>query len=524
MFCVQCGAALEEYNRFCASCGTAVEHPVTAVLSAEVQAARAEALNEQGVQAWREGDIATAAHFFTAAAELGHHGAMRNMGVLFKDAKDFDQAEAWYLRSIEAGNADAPQNLGHVYYVLGRETEAEAMWQLGVDRGDQTAAYNLGYVAEGRGNMQEAIRWYEVAAAAGVQQASENLSRLSDVQNDWASLSEVAALNEWFDNTDFGWLGNVQCTEIPQGNVGWAEATHMLRLHALYRAVRSEFPNLPITRGVVTAIVTPTPDDLDLRVEGPLLAAWDHGISGCYPKVGDVVAAATLGRTGSLEAVLVACDLLCHRYNFFGGDGRPLIDEYRYLLPAVASFTSAASTPSLTGVESGPGWWDEDGCRNPAAQPNLVTRALGADPAHRRALIGDNLTEQLNAVDFVLVAQMLAVDVGFLDTDERTMAEGIVAEWFGEGLTDDLGPDEMEWYERGHTAFVVAQGTDALCDAARDVAVADREAVKTLEAVHAWVSEWGKASWRYVECWPEGPLGVAIASSPSEWFRPGRPT
>lgn len=167
---------------------------------------------------------------------------------------------------------------------------------------------------------------------------------------------KVAVLESWLVQSDLSWLEEVACSSIPENGLGRRAADQMLQLHALYQAIRTEFPNMKVSRAMLVAVLGPDSarDFPQVIQNGPLREG--NSFSSWFGSPEEVMGAAALGREGSLEAVLVAGDLLCHGFNVFGGDERALIEGYRHFLPAIASYTSATIGARFADIQPGPGW------------------------------------------------------------------------------------------------------------------------------------------------------------------------
>lgn len=335
---------------------------------------------------------------------------------------------------------------------------------------------------------------------------------------------EIAILETFLRNTDFTYLDELVCIAIPEGDIGRTEADRMLRWHGLYKAIRAEFPNLSFGLKTMQVIW----ETWDSAYGGPLMGGPEYATSGWYSGIRAAIAAGVLGKEGHVEPVLVAGVMLCHGYNSFGGDVRPLIDGYRYLLPAITSFTSATTDVAFTSLDIPPGWFDSEGSGPNWIKPNPLTRALNLSISdeQRRLWISregrpqayKGTSEEAWLFDFGAAASLLDMDISWLTENERTETteenDGAVASIMdGDELTEEDLP--LETY---HTAYVVAANTDRLMSDAIGVQVADKTDMTALFAKHLWLSQWANWSWRYPACWPEGSWRDAIAVSPLDWF------
>ena len=122
-------------------------------------------------------DYGTAAQWFRQAAEQGHVGAQYNLGVRYHEGRgvprDPSQAAEWFRRAAQQGFARAQYNLG-VLYANGdgvpRDASQAAQWfRRAADQEDAKAQYTLGLLyVEGVGVPQdygEAYVWFTLAAA-----------------------------------------------------------------------------------------------------------------------------------------------------------------------------------------------------------------------------------------------------------------------------------------------------------------------------------------------------------------------
>ena len=122
-------------------------------------------------------DYGAAAQWFRQAAEQGHVGAQYNLGVRYHEGRgvprDPAQAAEWFRRAAQQGFARAQYNLG-VLYASGdgvpRDASQAARWfRRAADQEEPKAQYNLGlFYVEGVGVPQdygEAYVWFTLAAA-----------------------------------------------------------------------------------------------------------------------------------------------------------------------------------------------------------------------------------------------------------------------------------------------------------------------------------------------------------------------
>src|SRR5215813_1409778 len=141
-------------------------------------------------------DYGAAAQWFRQAAEQGHAAAQFNLGVWYHEGRgvphDSGQAAMWFRQAAQQGFARAQYNLG-VLYVQGdgvpRDARQAAQWfRRAADQEDPIAQYTLGLLyTEGAGiplDYGEAYVWFTLAATrlppgAAHNQAVHNRDRVA---------------------------------------------------------------------------------------------------------------------------------------------------------------------------------------------------------------------------------------------------------------------------------------------------------------------------------------------------------
>ena len=143
-------------------------------------------LNE-GLDALRKQDYATAAKELRPLAEKGDPEAQYRIGLMYKHGKgypqDQKQAIAWLRKSATQGLVDAQQELGVIFTngegVPKNEKEAVAWFRKAADQGNPAAQYNFGLMyAKGAGlplDIAQAIAWIRKSAQQGFQIAQFKL-------------------------------------------------------------------------------------------------------------------------------------------------------------------------------------------------------------------------------------------------------------------------------------------------------------------------------------------------------------
>jgi hypothetical protein len=312
---------------------------------------------------------------------------------------------------------------------------------------------------------------------------------------------EPPAFVAWLESTDFEWLEKIVFDEIPLGGLGRRQADLMMRLAAVYRAAREEFPSMSFSWEINCCLVNLVPDDSAMEMGEESGASWRRELP-------QVVAAAALGRAGKLSTVLVAVDLLSNGYLEFSGDGQSLLVGYSF--PAsVASYTAAAVVGTrLHDVPVGPGWWyfGDEGESVEPTQPDpftwIANKALSV--GERRDAIGG-----LNGfgvagwgwqLRVLLAARASNVEEEFLDEQDRQEAYRLL-ELFEADLRNAISGDDFQrvcrasfddWgLEVALRAALFARHVDDLLDEAQGVPVDDSHRVAALHERHRWIHTWG---------------------------------
>lgn len=158
-----------------AFCGVALTVP---------SSARAD--SRAGVDAWTQGDFASAVKTWQTAAAQGDADAMFNLGQAYKLGKgvkqDLGQAEALFGRAAAQGHIQASDNYGLLLFQRGQRTQAVPFIRAAADRGDPRSQYLLG-IGHFNGDIVEKdwIRAYalvSLAQQAGLPQAATALAQM----------------------------------------------------------------------------------------------------------------------------------------------------------------------------------------------------------------------------------------------------------------------------------------------------------------------------------------------------------
>lgn len=341
---------------------------------------------------------------------------------------------------------------------------------------------------------------------------------------------ELAILQSFLRDTDFSYLEDIKCEALPINILGRSEADCMLQMHGFYRAIRQEFPNLQFHKNTLDAIWYENFGGQS-HLTTPLMSANEWSRGGWIEGLPETLAAAFLGQQGNLEAVIVACVMLSHGYDYFGGEGRPLIDGYRYLLPAVASYASASMDVSFETLDIPPGWFDIQGIGPNMIKPNPLTRVLNpkSSAEQRRLWVSPDpptiydsiISDRAWLFDLGIVGSLLNMDMSFLSDKERAEIEQENSSFLEALLdTDNFAEDELP-IDQYFTAYLVATHIDQLMDDAINYPISDVDFGEALSTRHPWLKEWAHESWRYPNCWPAGPFRDAINAADAQGT-PGR--
>lgn len=148
----------------------------------------AEAPHRQGIEAYRQGDFATAEKLLrqALAAAPNDPAYANNLGEALRAQGRFAEAVDCYRRALRADpqHADALNNLGGALQGLGLAEQAEGIYRLLLQThpGHPAGLYNLGLICMGHGRLDEAATLLEQAIAALGGQAAEAYNALGVVR------------------------------------------------------------------------------------------------------------------------------------------------------------------------------------------------------------------------------------------------------------------------------------------------------------------------------------------------------
>lgn len=288
-------------------------------------------------------------------------------------------------------------------------------------------------------------------------------------------------------------------------------AAALVQMHGMYRWVRSEFPDLVLGAEAMNVLA-------DEFVGGSWLCARELPISGSSVRCDGLRAAAELGGAGQLEAVLVSCAILSHGFDYHGGDSpaRPLIDDYRYLLPAVASYFSAHTGEVMNFEDLDVPRWVGAGRSLPESiEPNALARALNptlAAPVVAPLLAASPTScspDQALAYLYYPAALALSRDLSALDVDARASAEEelalVVEELAADWPEDDPDVSRDFYLAPLELALMVAQDFAGLLNGV------------DCDSINTRLDEWANESWSRPDAWPDSLEDLKSAIRDSPW-------
>jgi serine/threonine protein kinase/TPR repeat protein len=94
----------------------------------------------------KKGDYSKAITYYKRAADLGSVMGMSNLGLLYEEVNDKDNARKWYTRASDLGSVDASINLGYLYEQNADWPNARKYYKLAADKKDPLGMYNLAIV------------------------------------------------------------------------------------------------------------------------------------------------------------------------------------------------------------------------------------------------------------------------------------------------------------------------------------------------------------------------------------------
>ena len=148
---------------------------------------------QDGRDAYKRKDYATAYKLLAPLAEQGDAGAQSNLGTMYGDGKgvpqDYKEAVKWYRLSAEQGEGSAQDMLGYMYQdgdgVPQDNKEAVKWFRLSAEQGREGGQFKLGWMySQGRGVPQDyalAHMWYNLSASNGNKDAVKNRNIIENI-------------------------------------------------------------------------------------------------------------------------------------------------------------------------------------------------------------------------------------------------------------------------------------------------------------------------------------------------------
>lgn len=155
-------------------------------LALSLSAVPATADVKKGVDAWSQGDYATAVKEWNGDAKRGDADAQYNLGYAYRTGKgvkaDMNVALDWYRKAAAQGHLRAADSVGHILHYQGKIGEALPYLQASSERGDPRAQYLLGVeLFNGQNIQKDWVRAYALmtrASSAGMSNATKSLQQM----------------------------------------------------------------------------------------------------------------------------------------------------------------------------------------------------------------------------------------------------------------------------------------------------------------------------------------------------------
>lgn len=164
---------------------------------------------EEGLSAYREGNLDLARSTWEAAAEVGDNRSMFSLGSLYMRGKGVPENPAsgykWFFRAAEAGLPQAQYNIAFMLEQgngVERDTEAALGWYQKAARSGlpQAQAALASRLWDGRGTEADpaaAVRWFEAAALQGHPEAQNNLGTM--LENGIGTAANPTQAAKWYE-------------------------------------------------------------------------------------------------------------------------------------------------------------------------------------------------------------------------------------------------------------------------------------------------------------------------------------
>lgn len=141
---------------------------------------------EKGIEAYQNGDFATALTEWLTLAQEGNAQACHNIAILYLNGQgveqDTEQGKMWCLKAAERGHTIAKTHLGFLFAEEGNMSAAIQWWEQAAQEGNADAQNQLGLIYHrGEGVTQDdetAADWFEAAAMQNQAEGQFNLGVL----------------------------------------------------------------------------------------------------------------------------------------------------------------------------------------------------------------------------------------------------------------------------------------------------------------------------------------------------------
>ena len=185
---------------------------------------------QRAVDAYGQGDYATAIAIWEPHAHQGNREAQFAMGVLYFEghgvSKNLDEALAWFRKAANSGHPTAMFNLGVAYWEgrgLNKNfSQAVDWWERAAESGDIASQYNLGlayYLGKGaQKDIDKARSWLTQASEQGHADANRVLGVIGEkevVTQNTPSAPATSISSSAADSAETSQTGSVEIESVP---------------------------------------------------------------------------------------------------------------------------------------------------------------------------------------------------------------------------------------------------------------------------------------------------------------------
>ncbi len=185
---------------------------------------------QRAVNAYDQGDYATAISIWEPHAHQGNREAQFAMGVLYFEghgvSKNLDEALAWFRKAANSGHPTAMFNLGVAYWEgrgLNKNfSQAVDWWERAAESGDVASQYNLGlayYLGKGaQKDIDKARSWLTQASEQGHADANRVLGVIGEkevVTQNTPSAPAASISSSAADSAETSQTGSVEVESVP---------------------------------------------------------------------------------------------------------------------------------------------------------------------------------------------------------------------------------------------------------------------------------------------------------------------